>query len=176
MARIYQILLPLLGLFLTRVDLTDLFPLVYRVEVLKIYDGDTIQVAHGLYRMKIRLSKIDAPEKDQPSLSGSIKAGLISTGCIKTILKRYRVLYLKIEGYDMYQRVLGDVNDLSFQLIKNGCVALYPYAVFQSQREKQLYLLTLQKAKNSRLGVWKYGGFRQPKLWRKSNKRIVNRQ
>ncbi len=176
MGRTYQILLPLLGLFLTRVDLTDLFPLVYKVEVLNIYDGDTVLVGHGSYKMKIRLAKIDAPEKDQPSLSGEVKAGVVSRACFIKLLKAHKEFFLEIEKYDIYGRILGDINQLSLALVKNGCASLYPHAEFFSRHEKQTYLMALDKAKTSRLGVWKYGGFKQPKLWRKTNRRSGVRQ
>lgn len=83
MRRPYQILMPLLSLFLVRVDLTDLFPLTVPVKVLKVYDGDTILVSHGSYQMKIRLSRIDSPEKGQPFMNGAGDAGAYSGHCLK---------------------------------------------------------------------------------------------
>ncbi len=169
MWRPYQILIPLLSLFLVRVDLTDLFPLRIPVKVLKVYDGDTVLVGHGDYQMKVRLSKIDSPEKGQPFFGTQKDAGLESKKCLEKIIQPEHILI--IEKEDIYGRVLGDLDDLSFKLIKNGCSTLYPHAVFASRREKMSYLLALKKAKASKRGLWQYGGFRQPKLWRKFSKR-----
>jgi endonuclease YncB( thermonuclease family) len=176
MAGPYQILLPLLGLFLVRVDLTDLYPLYLKVKVLKIYDGDTVLVGHGSLAMKIRFSKIDSPEKGQPYLSGQGDAGMASRDCLEEILKKNDVHIAKIEKQDIYGRYLGDLDSVSLNLIKAGCTTLYPYSQFDSKHEKYKYLAALKIAKTSRRGLWKYGGFRQPKLWRKSSKRILRRR
>lgn len=173
MRRHYQILLPLLGLFLCRVDLTDLFPLKIQVKLLKIYDGDTVLVSHGHSRYKVRIAKIDSPEKGQPFLTQSGDAGMVSKKCLEKILADESVLYLKPEHNDIYGRILGDINDVSFKMIVRGCTTLYPHARFDSISEKMKYLDALKKAKASRRGLWKYGGFRQPKIFRK---RVSHRQ
>lgn len=171
MGRPYQILMPLLSLFLVRVDLTDLFPLKIPVKVLKVYDGDTVLVGHGSLQMKVRFSKIDSPEMGQPFFNSHQDAGALSKKCLEKILSKNSVHQLKIEKEDIYGRILGDLDNLSFKLIQSGCTTLYPHATFDSRKEKMNYLVALKKAKASRRGLWQYGGFRQPKLWRKFSKR-----
>jgi micrococcal nuclease len=171
MARIYQILIPLFSLFLNRVDLTDLFPMELSVKLLRIYDGDTVLVKTGNYKFKVRLSKIDSPEKGQRFFGSTRDAGLVAKMCFQKLLQKEEQLILKIEKWDMYGRVLGDLNELSFKSIQEGCSTLYPYAEFDSKREKFRYLKALKKAKASRRGLWQYGGFLQPKIWRKLSKR-----
>jgi endonuclease YncB( thermonuclease family) len=168
MRRPYQILLPLLSLFLVRVDLTDLYALEFNVEVIKVYDGDTVLIQNGSWRQKLRLARIDAPEKNQPYLNGQKGAGDLSLNCLKRLLGRRGLL--KIEGHDLYQRILGDVNGVSLKLVRQGCVALYPYAKFESVAEKYLYLKTYLRARQLKRGLWAYGGITQPKAWRKKNK------
>lgn len=170
----YQILLPLLGLFLVRVDLTDLFPIYLTVKVVEIYDGDTVLVSRGKLRYKVRLSKIDAPEKGQFFFDGSKNAGLFSKSCLVENLKK-KSYELKFEKRDIYGRVLGDIDELSLTLIEKGCASLYPFAEFSSRSEKTKYLLALLGARRGKLGLWKYGGYRQPKLWRSSSKRTARR-
>jgi micrococcal nuclease len=176
MGRPYQILLPLLSLFLVRVDLTDLYPLTLRVKILKVYDGDTVLAEAGKMKLRLRLSKIDAPEKDQTFLSGKTGAGLLSKACLVKNLSRYE--YLSIEGFDLYGRVLGDFEGLSLKLIEEGCVTLYPYAKFKNRAEKFLYLQRYLQARNQRRGLWAFGGILHPKAWRKKriSKRFLNRQ
>lgn len=175
MRRPYQILMPLLGLFLVRVDLTDLFPMKFPVEVVKIYDGDTLLVRNGPFSAKVRLSKVDAPEKRQPFLSGKGDSGFVSAQCLRRVLSSEHH-ELIIEKQDMYGRILGDLNGLSYDLVLNGCVALYPHAVFGSQQEKFRYLRAQKTAKAAYRGLWKYHGFMQPKKWRKISKRVAHRQ
>lgn len=176
MVRPYQILLPLLSLFFVRVDLTDLIPLNIPVKVLKIYDGDTVLVRHGNYQMKLRFAKIDSPEKGQPFFGSKRDAGEYSKKCLEKILDQTKFHTLIIEKHDIYRRVLGELDDLSYRLIQNGCTTLYPHASFSSRKEKLKYLIALKKAKASKRGLWQYGGFRQPKLWRKFNKLNVVRR
>jgi endonuclease YncB( thermonuclease family) len=171
MGRTYQILIPLLSLFLNRVDLTDLYPLKLPVELIEIYDGDTVLVKTGNYKFKVRLSKIDSPEKGQRFFGSNLDAGLLAKKCFQKLINKEQRLILKIEKWDIYGRVLGDVNELSFKSIQNGCTTLYPYAEFDSKREKFQYLRALKIAKASRRGLWQYGGFLQPKIWRKLSKR-----
>ncbi len=173
----YQILWPLLSLFLVRVDLTDLIPLTMSVDILKVYDGDTVLVGNGSFRQKVRLTPIDAPEKGQPFLNGAGDAGEFSRRCLSQKISNRAEL--KIYGLDIYGRILGDLDDLSFRLIEGGCAALYPQATFSSRQEKIQYAKAWLKARKSRRGVWAFGGFEQPKAWRKKNrfsKRVARRR
>lgn len=174
MGRHYQILLPLFSLFLQRVDLTDLFPMQMEVKVLKIYDGDTVLVGYKRQKLKVRLSKLDAPELGQPFLSGQGDAGREAKRCLEKILPSNTVL--TIEKQDIYRRILGDLSRISLKLIQSGCSSLYPHAQFSSESEKYLYLRELQKAKNLKRGLWAFGGFRRPKDWRKFSKRNADRR
>lgn len=176
MVAFYQILLPLLSLFLVRVDLTDLFPLHIEVQLHKIYDGDTVLVKHGSYSWKVRFSKIDSPEKSQSFLGSRASAGIYSKNCLHELLNKEGLLTLKIEKEDIYGRILGDLNQISLKLIEAGCTTIYPHARFDSKEEKFLYLKALKIAKASRRGLWQYGGFMQPKYWRKFSKRSARRQ
>lgn len=164
----YQILLPLLSLFLVRVDLTDLVPIRMEVEILKVYDGDTVLVKKGSFEYKVRLSRIDAPEKGQPFLAKNGDAGAWSKKCLSDLLNP--VGELEIYGIDIYGRILGDIDQVSFLLVEKGCVSLYPHAKFKNQSEKYLYLRSLNEAKNRKRNLWAFGGIEQPKAWRSKNK------
>lgn len=175
MRSIYQILFPLLSLFLVRVDLTDLYPLEMEVKILKVCDGDTVLVGKGAYQWKVRLSRIDSPELKQTFLGSSRSAGLYSKRCLEKLLKE--TAELKVEKFDMYGRILGDLDQVTLKLVEKGCTTFYPHAEFSHQKEKYHYLLTLKKAKARRSGLWRYSGFIQPKKWRNSSrKRIVHRR
>lgn len=171
----YQILLPLLSLFLVRVDLTDLYPLKLEVKVWEVVDGDTLIVKKGTQKLKVRLARIDSPEKGQPFIKGG-DAGHASTNCLKKTLKQKEFSSLLIEKLDIYGRWLGDLEGLTFELVKNGCSGLYPHASFSSVLEKNEYLRVLQKAKREGRGIWAQGGFRRPQLWRKTSKRSARRR
>jgi len=165
----YQILCPLLSLFLVRVDLTDLCPIRMKVDILKVYDGDTVLIKRGSFEAKVRLSRIDAPEKGQAFLMKNEDAGAFSQKCLSKLLKEEGEL--EIYGLDLYGRILGDIDQVSFALTKQGCVSLYPYAKFKNPQEKFNYLRALIKSKSNNLGLWAFGGVEQPKAWRSKNKK-----
>lgn len=165
----YQILIPLLSLFFCRVDLTDLFPLDYEVQIVEVLDGDTVEVRKGSYSWRIRLSKIDAPEMGQPFFVGG-DAGKMSKECLLRLFEK-RSHHLEIEKFDIYRRILGDLSQLNYKLVSEGCAPLYPHARFSSRKEKGMYLRAMERARRLKLGLWNNGGFRQPKLWRKTSKR-----
>jgi endonuclease YncB( thermonuclease family) len=176
MGRHYQILIPLLSLFLVRVDLTDLYPLKIKVKIHQVYDGDTVLAGYGDYLFKVRFSKIDAPELNQPFLTSPFKSGLKAKECLEKTLNKSSVYFLFIEKRDIYGRILGDINQVSYELVQNGCVTLYPYADFSSKKEKFMYLKALKNAQALKIGLWKEGGFLSPGKWRKINKRSLHRQ
>jgi micrococcal nuclease len=176
MKRHYQILIPLLSLFLVRVDLTDLWRLRYECEVMKIMDGDTLELKVGTRLFRLRLEKVDAPEKKQPFLTRSGDAGKVSAACLKETLKGIKhPLILEMRQYDMYGRLLGDVSGLNFLLIQNGCSALYPYAEFTSRKEKATFLRAYHEARLHKKGLWKWGGYMTPKLWRSRHRSFKKR-
>lgn len=173
MALPYQFLIPLLSLFWVRVDLTDLVGLDLAVHIIDIRDGDTLTVTHGNRTLKVRLSKIDAPELGQKFHHSEKNAGLVSRNCLRQMTPKKAVL--TIEGFDVYHRILGDVEGLNLRAVENGCTGLYPHAVFSSVREKMIYLKALSRARKERRGVWAFRGFQLPKKWRKINKRSAHR-
>ena len=173
MRGLYQILWPLFSLFLVRVDLTDLSPVRMEVRILKVYDGDTVLVKRGFFESKIRLAAIDAPEKAQSFVSGRKGAGELSKKCLVQKLKP--TAELKVYGFDIYGRILGDLDGVSFKLVKAGCVSLYPHAKFENPKEKYEFLRALIEAKRAKRGLWAFGGIEQPKAWRKKNKSFRKR-
>ncbi len=177
----YQYGIPLLSLFMVRVDLTDLYPLKIPVRMEKVLDGDTVKVSSGNYLLKLRLSRIDSPEKGQPFL-GSSKgdAGVFASDCFKKTIGNKKDFTLRLERFDIYGRMLGDIDELSLRLIQNGCASLYPMAEFSSRQEKWIYLKAIKTAKENRVGLWSRGGYEVPKSWRKKylrfSKRIAHQQ
>lgn len=172
----YQILLPLLGLFFCRVDLTDFYPLSFEVKLLKIYDGDTVLLTKGHYRFKLRISKIDSPEKGQPTLGHKIDGGEYAKNCLRRILLKEKALQVQIFGTDVFGRYLGDLNFVSLKMVSAGCAGLYPLATFKNKNEMFNYLRSLKLARHKNRGLYQYGGVMQPRAWRKINKRYVRRR
>lgn len=148
-----------------RVELTDLFPLVYEAQVMEVLDGDTLEIKYGNYRWRLRLSRIDAPELKQPYADGTRGAGKLAHHCLKSFTQKY--MPIRIEGSDIYGRLLGEAGNANRLMIENGCAVLYPYARFSSKQEKWQFLRAHLRAMRERRGLWKNVGIKHPKAWRK---------
>lgn len=169
----YQFLIPLLSLFLNRELFTGIYPLKYQVEILKILDGDTVEVSLLGRSERIRLLGIDAPEMGQPSRLGQIDAGRWSRRCLLRILKDQK-WYLIWHGRDIYKRVLGELDSkkgaASELMLEEGCASVYPFFNGVPKEVRSKRLIKLHRAQRSRLGLWGYGGFMRPYHWRKTQK------
>jgi endonuclease YncB( thermonuclease family) len=173
MRLIYQIFPPLVGIFFNRVDLTDLWPLHLKAKIILVRDGDSLVVKVGHYQFKTRLLYIDAPEIGQPFIHYSLDAGQISRQCLKTLLKDSSEQVVVARGFDLYHRLLIELDKNHLEIVRRGCAGLSPYARFDSKYEKWTFLRAHQKAQAQRLGLWQWGGYLRPDLYRKINKQIL---
>ena len=127
--------------------------------VIKVYDGDTITLVDNKNKKyKIRLDKIDAPEKKQ-------LYGLQSQSELAKLIlnKKIKVIYSKI---DRYQRVLGviylDNIEVNLYMVKNG------FAWHYGKYDKTLIYIQAQKdAQKYKKGLWQYSNSINPERYRK---------
>ncbi len=142
-------------------------------KVLKIYDGDTIQISGLDLIFKVRLVGIDSPEigyKGQQSQPYSQK----SKKYLSTLLKK-RKITLKSYGLGGYGRQLAEIfvdgKNINIEMVKAGLSEVYRGKKSKRLDTKQ-YLREEKKAKSSRLGMWVQGrSYISPKKWRKDHPR-----
>ncbi len=128
------------------------------LKIKKIVDGDTVHVFYQDEVYKIRLTEIDAPERDQPY-------GSNSTEYLKGLLKEGRV-DADISGTDRYGRKLGRLYwqgmDINRELVSAGYAWVYDqYVTDNSFYENQ------SKARNLKKGLWEDQNPLEPWNWRK---------
>ncbi|KTD40559.1 thermonuclease family protein [Legionella parisiensis] len=129
-------------------------------EVIKISDGDTLTIlTNENKQIKIRLSEIDAPEKNQAY-------GKASRQSLAALCFRKHAVINSI-GNDRYGRTLGRVScdaiDANAEQIKMGMAWVYDKYV----TDKSLY--DLQKtAKNQKQGLWADENPTPPWLFRRN--------
>ena len=128
------------------------------LEIKKVVDGDTLHVFYQDEVYKIRLTEIDAPERDQPY-------GSNSTEYLKSLLKEGMV-DVDISGTDRYGRKLGRLywrgKDINRELVSAGYAWVYDqYVTDNSFYENQ------SKARNSKKGLWEDQNPLEPWNWRK---------
>ena len=128
------------------------------LKIKKIVDGDTVHVFYQDEVYKIRLTEIDAPERDQPY-------GSNSTEYLKNLLKEGMV-DVDISGTDRYGRKLGRLywqgKDINRELVSAGYAWVYDqYVTDNSFYENQ------SKARNLKKGLWGDQNPLEPWNWRK---------
>lgn len=142
-------------------------------KVLKVYDGDSLQVEGLGLVFKIRLAGIDAPEigyKGQPSQPYSQKS--------KQYLEQWvgqKVIRLKSHGIGGYNRQLAEVfingTNVNLEMIKAGLAEVYQGRKPRSL-DSETYLAEETKARTAGRGAWSLkAGYQSPRAWRKAHPR-----
>ena len=145
--------------YFTALLLTCSLP-VFALEITYFYDGDTVKIKDAAYEYKLRITDIDAPERNQAYGKKSRRA--LMDFCKNANVNVY------ISGVDKYQRRLGKLHcnnmDASVFMIQNG------HAWF-NKRFSMDYTLDFaeQGARKNGLGLWKAKQQTPPWLWRKNH-------
>ena len=132
----------------------------FALEITYFYDGDTVKINDAGNEYKLRLTEIDAPERNQDYGKKSRRA--LMQLCLGANI------HVASMGYDKYQRTLGKLTcndtDASLFLVKNG------HAWF-NRRYSMDYTLDLaeQAARKNKLGLWEEETPTPPWLWRKNH-------
>ncbi len=146
----YKILIVLLALL--NFCLAD-----YEARVVKIIDGDTVQVlSASKEKIKIRLYGIDAPEKKQAY--GKVSRNALADKIAGNIVK------VSPNGKDRYERELAKIylgnEDINRYMVRNG----FAWAFIKYSKEyagDEIY------ARNNKLGLWRSNNPTPPWIFRK---------
>jgi len=130
------------------------------LEVAWVVDGDTVHATKNGQLYKIRLTEIDAPERDQPF-------GKQSTDNLKVFLRK-GFIDVDLKGQDIYKRHLGriyvDGIDINKKMISTGSAWVYDkYVTDESFYNEQ------RKAQKNKLGIWADEEAMPPWEWRQRN-------
>ena len=138
-----------------------------RGRVVRVSDGDTITVLDaGHTQHKVRLAKIDAPEKAQPfgTAARLHLAGMVTNGPVR----------VSFEGRDRYGRIIGIVFagelECNLRMVADG------YAWHYKHFDKSpAYANAEQTAQTNKRGLWKDSAPIPPWNWRREHKKGKNR-
>ncbi len=122
------------------------------IEVVKVYDGDTIELKDGT---KVRLIGVDAPEVESPYTHAE-PGGDQSRDSVKAMLLGQRVRVVQgPQPFDKYGRSLGYVylGDVlvNGRIIRDGWARAYRRYDY---RERELFIAYEKEAQARRLGLW----------------------
>ena len=130
--------------------------------VVKIQDGDSLTVLVSRKQIKVRLTEIDSPERDQPFYTRSRQS--LGDMCGE---KNARVIE---QGEDRYGRTLGRVYcagvDVNAEQVRRGMAWVFDrYVTDMSLHSVQ------DEARIARRGLWADAGPIPPWEWRQAKKR-----
>ncbi|AJC93828.1 thermonuclease (SNc family) [Campylobacter volucris] len=125
-------------------------------KIIKVIDGDTIEVKTNDKEIIVRLFGIDAPEKDQ-------SYGQMSQKFLNAIVLNKEVV-LGVKDEDKYGRILAIVylndRDINQVMVANGYAWAY-------EHYSDLYVKDQQLAQNAKKGLWEEKDPIEPHKWRK---------
>jgi micrococcal nuclease len=120
--------------------------------VLRVIDGDTIDVKHHEQTVTVRLACIDAPERKQKPW------GSRSTARLKQLLSPGQEVRLKPLYTDEYDRLVAEVfvgdRNLSLSMVEEGKAVVYHYFLRNCPESRNSLLQAEKSAKSQKLGFW----------------------
>lgn len=131
--------------------------------IVRVLDGDTVEILVGDISTRVRLNGIDAPEKNQPF-------GQRSRQALTDIVAGKTVLALG-DRRDQYGRLLATLmingSDINAMQVYSGMAWVYRY---QGNATVPAYLRYEQEAKIARRGLWALKDAIEPSFWRREQK------
>ena len=127
--------------------------------VIRIKDGDTIEILYDGMPLTIRLAHIDCPEKNQPF--GTIAKKFISDLCFDQV-----VTIENDNKFDRYRRLIGVIitpsgDTINKELVKAGLA--WHFKVYSLDQE---YSTLEMIAREKKLGLWVDENATAPWVWR----------
>ena len=144
-----------------------------KFKVIKIFDGDSLQVSAMDLVFSIRLCGIDSPEMGTKGLKGQ-PFSRAARSYLETLLNG-REITLKSHGADSYHRQLAEIfldgKNINIEIIKRGLAEVYRGNPPKTL-DIQLYFKEEEKARGAGKGIWQLKkNYKSPKQWRRENPR-----
>ena len=129
-------------------------------EIVTFYDGDTVKIRDTNATYKLRITDIDAPERNQ-------QYGKTARRALIKLCKRADI-QVQLTGVDRYQRKLGKLScnqqDVSHFMVQEG------HAWFNARYTNDGVLAQAQQAARTQgLGLWRNQHPTPPWQWRKNH-------
>ncbi|PXW50394.1 endonuclease YncB(thermonuclease family) [Grimontella sp. AG753] len=132
-------------------------------KIVRVLDGDTVEIVAGNVATRVRLNGIDAPEKAQPFGQRSRQA-LTAVVAGKTVLAVG-------DRRDRYGRLLATImlngRDVNAMQVYSGMAWAYRY---QGNASVPAYLRYEQDAKTAKRGLWSEKDATEPAIWRREHR------
>lgn len=128
-------------------------------KVIKIYDGDTLNIIHKGKKERVRLFGIDSPELKQDF-------GIESRNNLRKLCKLNTTARVEVKDIDRYKRIVGIVYcngiEVNANQVKNGFAWAY-------RQYSKKYVVDEDNAKKLEVGLWSLKNPIEPRIYRKNH-------
>lgn len=129
-------------------------------KVIRIIDGDTMEILYKNTPIKIRLAHIDCPEKRSKQPFGTQAKTVLSDLCFG------QMVTVASEKQDRYQRLIAVVTNAKKQIVNREMIKLGMAWHFTRYSNDQAYAKLEQEARKKRIGLWQETNPTPPWNWR----------
>ena len=132
-------------------------------KLVKVIDGDTVEVVHEGQARRIRLAHIDSPEQGQ-AYGQAAKRFVLATAAQQSVQVRWQTT-------DRYGRTIGEIiladgTNLNKQIVRAGYA--WHYKDYSSDR---FYADLEEQARTARRGLWQDDRPTPPWVWRRDRRK-----
>ncbi|WP_316826437.1 thermonuclease family protein [Pedobacter miscanthi] len=143
--------------------------LVFTAKVIRILDGDTMEVLYQEHPLKIRLAHIDCPEKRGHQPFGTEAKQALSNLCFG------QMVTVQGQKYDRYKRLIAVVINDKKQVINQEMIKLGMAWHFKKYSSDPLYAQLEINARKNKIGLWQDMTAIAPWEWRKPQKQLLSK-
>lgn len=130
-------------------------------KVIRIIDGDTMEILYKNTPIKIRSAHIDCPEKRSKQPFGTQAKTALSDLCFG------QMVTVASEKQDRYQRLIAVVTNSKKQIVNQEMIKLGMAWHFTRYSNDQAYAKLELVARKKRIGLWQENNPTPPWNWRK---------
>jgi len=134
--------------------------LKFTAKVIRILDGDTMEVLYKNHPVKIRLAHIDCPEKRGSQPFGNQAKQALSDLCFGQMVN------IEVEKYDRYKRLIAIIVNGKKQIVNQEMIKQGMAWHFKKYSADEVYSKLETRARTNKIGLWKSPHPVPPWEWR----------
>ncbi|MCY1508114.1 Thermonuclease [compost metagenome] len=133
----------------------------FSARVIRITDGDTLEVLYGGKPLKIRLAYIDSPEKKRKQPYGDKAKNVLAVLCFNQKVKIYP------QKHDRYKRLIAVLINDKGQNVNQEMIRLGMAWHYKKYSSDPIYAKLEIEARKKHIGLWQDKNAIPPWYWRK---------
>ncbi|MEJ5993297.1 thermonuclease family protein [Pedobacter sp. Du54] len=160
---LFLLLYPLFGQSATKIQ-QALKNQIFTAKVIRIIDGDTMEILYKNKSIKIRLAHIDCPEKGSSQPYNSNAKNALSDLCFGQQITIYP------QNADRYGRLIAVIINAKKQVVNQEMIKRGMAWHFKRYSKDPIYAKLEIEARKNKVGLWQGSNPIAPWNWRKPNK------